>query len=499
MKEYEIESSIFSRRQFLQIMSQLFALVAFSGCRRPAQPVLDGTTPIKAFVSEDHSEFLSRWASEGIRDAVLINVDTHDDIVRISDKKIADLKELYLRKNWKAFTAADEHTASHTGLYGVANWIYAGGMLGIFSEVYWLVPFATFDKLSSDTVLRQFLKDLYFDDQDITTFTVQNSQCKGRINGIPFTICSMESLPAINNPVLLSVDVDFFPTGSAVYKSSYLKLLHMFFTKIYAKKYKVLDAAVCYSINGEYLNPYLRWVGDAVTTILANPGMIVNDAPSELLSLQQRMENAYRSGDGVELLSLSTSQERQLQEPSIKLYQAFGYMLQGDTQNAFISAMECSRIDRRYAGGLQYLGILYLHESQYRTAEQFFRAGLAADPEMTTGLLQFGYCLQKLGALSEALKIYERDTQVNGFFPCQFMIADVQIRLEKFQDAERTLRDALRHLEMYRAPRISNRPAAAAVYAILEYCDRNNITDIADTLRRHQMMPLMYKDFPRGS
>lgn len=499
MSKFElIEGSRHSRRQFLMFLAQLFALAAIPGCRNAA-PVLDATKPITPFVVEDHSQFLSRWAAQGIRDAVLINIDTHDDIVRISDKKINDLKAVYSRRDWPAFSAADEHTASHNGLFGVVNWIYAGGMLGIFSEVYWVCPYDLLDNATSDKSMRQLLVDLHFRDEDIATFVLHNNQFSGRINGIPFTICSLESLPSINKPLLLSIDADFFPTCSAIYQLSFLKLLHKTFTALYAKKYKLLDAAVCYSVNGEYLNPHHRWIGDAVVKVLADPGMIVNDAPPELLVLQQHLENAFRSGEADEILLRGQYYLTQHPEPSLLLYLAFGYFLKGDSENAYKAALESSRIDKRYSSGLQYLGTMYYLKKQYQTAERFYKAGFSVDPDMTLGLLQYGNCLQKLGKLSESLQVYAKDIQVNGSFPCQFMMAQIYIKLGDQHSAERTLQEALKRLEMYVAPRVMNRDVADALYAILDYCDKKGLHPMADILRNHRMTQIMYKGFPRGA
>jgi tetratricopeptide (TPR) repeat protein len=492
------EGSRYSRRQFLMLLAQLFAIAAIPGCRK-AIPILDATKPITPFVVEDHSQFLSRWAAQGIRDAVLINIDTHDDIVRISDNKISDLKAIYNRSDWTGFSAADEHTASHNGLFGVVNWIYAGGMLGIFSQVFWVCPYNLLDNATSDGPMRQLLVDLHFRDEDIATFVLHNNQFSGRINGVPFTICNLDSLPSINKPLLLSIDADFFPTCSAIYQVSYLNLLHKTFTALYAKKYKLLDAAVCYSINGEYLNPHQRWIGDAVVKVFADPGMIITDAPSELLKLQQHLENALRSGEADEILLQSQQYLKQHPDPSLLLYLAFGYMLKGDSDNAYSAAFESSRIDKRYSSGLQYMGTLYYLRKQYQTAEQFYAGGFSADPDMTVGLLQYGNCLLKLGKLSEALQVYAKDIQVNGSFPCHFMMVYVYMRLGDQRNAEHTLQEALKRLEMYVAPRVLNRDVADALYAILDYCDKKGLHTLADPLRRHPMTRIMNKSFPVGS
>jgi tetratricopeptide (TPR) repeat protein len=490
------EECEFSRRQFLALLAQLFAIAAIPGCRNSV-PSLDGMTPIIPFVAEDHSQFLSRWAAQGVRDAVLINIDTHDDIVHIPDKKISELKIVYTRKDWKTFAAADEHTSANNGLFGVGNWIYAGGMLGVFSKVYWVFPYDLIGNSSSESFMRQFLSDLHFKTEDIASFVLDNNQFRGTVNGISFTICSLESLPVITKPLLLSIDVDFFPTGSAVSQVSFLNLLHRTFKALYAKKYQLMEAAVCYSINGEYLKPYLRWLGDAVVSIFTYPGMIVNDAPSELLSTQQHLENAFRSGQADDILMISRQYLKQRTEPSLLLYQALGYMLKGDVENTYLLAMESGRLDIRYSSGLMYLGSLYYLRNEFQVAERFFQGGFSIDPNVSVGLMAYGHCLQKQGMLLESLALYQKDVHLNGSFPSQFMIVDVYIKLGELGHAERELQESIDGLEMYSAPRVLNRAAADALYAVLDYCDKKGLHTIAKKLRTHPMAPLMYKNFPR--
>ena len=120
-----------------------------AGCEEPKSeappkpiPVI-GKDPIPELLTvEDHGMALARWAEQGIRDAVLINIDTHDDMRLIHEDKIIRLKELYRKKDWKGITEAD--SSADQGLYHVGNWIYAGVSLGIIKEVYWGNSFSLF-------------------------------------------------------------------------------------------------------------------------------------------------------------------------------------------------------------------------------------------------------------------------------------------------------------------------------------------------------------------
>lgn len=492
---YEIDSGL-SRRHFMLLMLQLVAFANLPACRKSIS-AFDGSTAVTPFIAEDHSQFLSRWAEQGIRDAVLINIDTHDDIVQVPDQKIRQLKEIYKRRDWQRFAAADELTTANRGLYGVANWIYAGGKLGIFKEVYWVIPFKLFSDPNNNAALHQLLTELNFKAEDIETFRLNNRQFKGYVNGIPFTLCELESLPSIESPLLLSIDVDFFPTYSNTHEASYLTSLYTLFSALYAKKYRFLDAAICYSINGEYLQPHLRWVGDAADQLFKNPQIIRNNTPTELLNLQQFVENAYRSLNADEILRQTEHYLEQHPDPSLLLYRAYAYMLQGDAENSYHTALESCRLDKRYCSGLMYIGTHFYIEKQYQTAVQFYQGGLAGDSEIKVGLFQYGNCLQKLGKFREALRVYEMDVKCNGSFPTEFMIVDTLIKLGDRPAAVQTFKAALRHLDEYSAPVVMSNTSAEALYRVLQFIEQNGLQDSAAEFRRRPMMQRMFRDFPQ--
>jgi tetratricopeptide (TPR) repeat protein len=496
IEEVPVAGNKLSRRQFLAFLLQCVVVASLPSCRKSV-PFFDGSKALAPFVAEDHSQFLSRWAEQGIRDAVLINFDTHDDIVRIPDQKIAQLKGLYQQQYWRRFSEADEHTATNRGLFGVANWIYAGGKLGVFSEVYWVIPFQLFGRKDAEAGLRQVLTDVSFDKKDIATFALKDGVFKGTVNGIPFSLCSVEALPTVDKPVLLSIDVDFFPTFSTATETSYLSALYRVFTELCSKKYNVQESAVCYSINGEYLQPHLRWVGDAAVQMFSNPLMFKNNAPSELLNLQQYLENAFRSKDSEEILKLSRLYLNSHPEASVFIYQAFAYVLKGDADNAYRAAMAGCQLDKLYCASLTSIGTGLYVQGQYRVAERFYRGGLAVDPKMKVGLFQFGNCLQKTGKWQEALDVYEKDVVANGPFPTEFMMADVFIKRGDRINAERTLRRAVQHLGDYSKPLVLSRALADAIYVILDFCKSNALNDIFAALHNHRMTQKMYRDFQR--
>jgi hypothetical protein len=101
---------------------------------------------------------------------------------------------------------------------------------------------------------------------------MRNNHFSGSVHGLPFTICSPESLPSITSPVMLSIDTDFFPVYSDEYRKHHLEALHKIFTSLFSRNYRIQGAAVSISVNGEYLRPHLRWVGEAISSAASQVG-----------------------------------------------------------------------------------------------------------------------------------------------------------------------------------------------------------------------------------
>jgi tetratricopeptide (TPR) repeat protein len=488
----DIRTRSLSRRQFLVLTLQLFALANLPGCRS-SLPVL-GKDPIKApLIVENHSRTLARWAELGIRDAVVINFDTHDDFRWIPDSKIDELNKIYRRKDWQRFREVD--SVAKEGLYHIGNWIYAGARLGIFKKVYWVIPY-DFSKNIPDAVLRGFLKDSKFRDEDIKTFSLSGGQFHGSYYGIPVTVCGKESLPTINEPVLLSIDADFFPTFSDEFRIDFLSSLQTLFEALFRKNYRVQEAVVSYSVNGDYLHPHLRWVGDWIAMLLKNPEML-REKHSEMTILLQRLENAYRDLNAAELLTL-TGQHLQLSSSApLLLYKAYGHKLQGDNDNAYETGLASCRADSLYCSGLAFMANSYYLKGQLIMAEKFYRAAYSLNPEMQYDLFYYANCLRELGRFKEAIDYFKKASSIDGSFAPDFMIFATYLAQGDRQAALSAVKIATDILEKDIYAEVITKSVADSIYAAIDFCSKSGINDIASSLRKNDVIIKMFRDFPR--
>jgi tetratricopeptide (TPR) repeat protein len=462
---------------------------------KPSLPVLGQDAVANPLIVEDHSQALAHWAEQGVRGAILMNIDAHDDIRWIPDKKIDELRELRRRGDWQRIRRADTFAAS--GLYNLGNWIYAGARLGVFREIFWVVPFRYFVEGAAEEPLRRFLASCGFSAEEIGSFSLRGRRFHGTFRGIPLTVCGLESLPVITEPLLLSIDTDFFRTYSAQYRAAFLPALHAAFGVLSSMNYRIQDAIVAYSINGDFLHPHHRWVGDTIAQILRKPGLLA-EPPSEPLLLLQKVENAYRANNPAETLALADPYLALHPLPSLMLYKAFAHMQGGDSEKAYETAMAGCKADRLYCSGAVYIGAYYASKGEYRRAERFFRGGFSLNPEMNYGRFQYANCLRKLGKLREAIGYYAKDEQLNGPFMNHFMIVETFLMLGDHKAATAALKIALRGLDNDPYAEVVNATVAHAVYAAIEFCDRSKFKEMAATLRNNPAIVRMFRNYPRN-
>lgn len=484
-----------SRRQFLVLTLQMLALTRVSGCRSTSAAF--GKVPIpNPLVVEDHCQALAHWAEKGVRGATLINIDAHDDIRIINDAKLKELGSIYSARDWRRFENA--YSLGDNSLYHVGNWIYAGARLGVFADVYWVIPYKRFtDNTTDQESLRQLLRYYKFRDEDISTFTLRDNRFQGTFQGIPLTICGIESLPVISKPLLLSFCTDFFPVYVSQYQQSYLTALHEVFTALYSREYRVQDAVVSYSINGEYLPPHLRWVGDVITSIVRDPQLIDRSA-SELLTLLQMLDNGYRGQNPAEILALTDAYLTRFNTSSVIVYKAYAHMLNGEFEKTYSAVLSSCTADKLYCSVLPVIGSRYSEKGEYQKAEKLFHAGFTANPAMKDGMFQYANCLRKLGKLDEALDYYRKDEAVNGIFPTRFLVFETLLMKGDRKAAETALQSAVKNIEHDEYYTVSNPAAVRAVYTAVDFCTKNGLGECAAALRKSPAVARMMRDYPRS-
>lgn len=390
------------------------------GLQGAAWPIL-GRDPLgSAALLENHSEALVRWARQGIRDAVLVNIDAHDDLRRISPEKIAALRGLTQKKDWLAVAAAD--SGGDQGLYHCGSFIYAACRLGMVRRVYWVIPFAYFQGPAPVRTLERFLASYSFAPASIDTFQMRAGVYQGIYHGIPLTLCSAAHLPTIGEPVILSIDADFFPPLARGRGQDVLTAMALFFDRLAEKQYRVRDALVAASINGGYLGVARRWIADHCLTYLARPEVRSRPYPPSWL-IRNTADGYYQQDQTRALLDFTAHWCRERPRDScLMAYRAFAVLAAGDRRGAMALATAVCRDNPRFAYLLADLGQCLLDRGALEAALPFFQKAYQAAPSMNFRQKNLADVLLAAGRYRQALAYYAAYRRLNGTFPAAFLM-----------------------------------------------------------------------------
>lgn len=440
---------------------------------------------------ESHSEALVRWAAMGIRNAVVINFDAHDDFRVIPDETVRALRTAYESGDNNALAAGDSFKGGD--LYNVGNFLYAAARLGIVDELYWVIPYSHFSAPKREERLRRFLLHSSFSPADLESFSMRGGCFRGLRGGMRINVCGMEALPLVTGPVLLSIDADYFAPLVFEYRADHLTALRGTMRAIAEGGYRVHDSVVSYSVSGGYTRPMHLWVGDAVARLLGEPGLIAGAETPEDWAMLQRLELKRRAGKFSDVTDAIGKRLRLVAEagdggggqPELQAYAADAYRAQGQLDNAFRASGAACRADSLHCYIFPYIGGRLLKQQDIKNAASFFERGFELNPDMNLNILDYAMALRGAGRLDKALmyiakhqKYFGRDTSDFVAGEIYLMKGDEGRAIEHFDIASVYLRDSI-----YGG--INRTGEAVAALKAADLYDSRGRHEMALWLRRH--------------
>lgn len=471
----------------LFILLQLFP--ALPGLAATSWPVL-GSDRIVPEVFENHSEALLGWAQKDIRQAVLVNIDAHDDLRWIAPAKIRKLKRIQQKEDWQAFSAADANGPD--GLYNIGSFIYAAHKLEIVSRVYWVIPFPYFKAPEAGKKIDKFLDDYGFPQKYIDTFAMRNRCYHGTYFDIPLVICGIDSLPHIGEPVILSIDADFFPPFSGFYGRDILTAMSVFFSRLAERQYLVRDAIISCSVDGGYLSVARRWIAEHCEAYLLEPEHFSGPYPEAWL-IRGLADIYYQNDDTAALLDLTRRfQHLHDQDLSLKIYYSFALLASGKAQKAFKTARTASLTDKRYAYVLADLGQCLIDRGELDAALEFFQAAYEINAGMNYRQKDLADALHLTGRYASALRYYDIYRQNNGSFPADFIMGLTALMMDKEAEAGVWFELGFTGLQDEKYVSAGNEIDIRAIRAAAAYFKQKNMHEKAECIMSHPSLNTVF-------
>jgi hypothetical protein len=138
------------------------------------------TPPVR--VLELHDAALGVWDEAGVQDRILVHLDAHHDMWWNDDER--------------STTAA--------------NFLCPAIARGMFREIHWVVPDGAFHTGTARRALhRQITSMLRRHPTGSRIVSSGTASITAEIQGLPFTICTADTLPKTRDEVVLDIDVDY--------------------------------------------------------------------------------------------------------------------------------------------------------------------------------------------------------------------------------------------------------------------------------------------------
>ncbi len=245
---------------------------------------LVGAQPIpRVHLFENHSSALLAWRDAGVRDRVVVHLDGHADFDWLPDETIARLAASETRRLGEFEVhpyAMDDRALAG---FSIWNFIYPAVRLGLVRELIWVVPDGTLpDDAAARELVRQRLvyKMQMISLEEAQKLRIANGVIRGTLLGTPIYICELDDLPAIDEPVLLDIDADYFTTRSALSQQvSDFPSTDPLETLIALRDRGIESDLVTLSLStiGGYMPTASRWIGGTLKRHLRAPGRIDPD------------------------------------------------------------------------------------------------------------------------------------------------------------------------------------------------------------------------------
>jgi tetratricopeptide (TPR) repeat protein len=427
---------------------------------RPAIAAL----PPKVLLVEEHSDVLVPWIQTGVKGAVVVNVDAHDDCTPITPENISKLRHLLAVGDVAAIGRANG--VADSGLYNIADFITAACALGIAREAVWAAPLpANLSKVFTH---------------------------------IPFRVCLIDSLSALRlqGPVLLTVDADVVDHFANYRCINLVEAVRRIAATLRALPWDVKHLSVAFSCDGGYLPINIRWVANAMVEALEGKDLSRPQAPWLTLVKVEDWRRSLLPGEIVKRVRLLVL--RQPTNPWLHVYLSDALFRAGDVPGALAEGKKAAHLDPGCCRILTELGGQLAVSGRLDEAERF----LAAAPAVvnTAAELTLAQGLDRVGHTAKSIEHYSRISKLAANYSADLLIG---YGYERLGDTTRARQHYLRAVALLAEP-VSEMPGfadlTASVAAAEHFLQTNGYQGQAQALRRdHRLAIYFNKDTEGGS
>jgi Tfp pilus assembly protein PilF len=376
---------------------------------------IDPVEQVHLMENHDRSYFL--WREAAFKNRILVHIDAHHDMWWVDSNR--------------ALT--------------IANYICGALRERIVREIYWVVPDGTWENPAGRKALSNHLKELlktYRGDPAGTKW--EHHRVRASVMGCALVICSLDTLPAFSEDVLLDIDTDYLTIPRVSYRTEDVldpvpwrspeELTEILRSTVLSTDF----VTIAYSVEGGYTPLAWKYLGDELATRLGHPDQ--KDRADAYLRMREgivarlqgdvaQAENCFRAvGDRLgaapyfhlaylmaeagrpeegrrfheQALAIDPSYRTAYAGPGIPLYRAKN---NDASHAAFRRALILDPADAYPHLGL---GWIAARRKRWAEAEKEFRAALALLPDLIDAHRGLAKALERQGRPEEAIEPYQQ-------------------------------------------------------------------------------------------
>jgi tetratricopeptide (TPR) repeat protein len=413
--------------------------------------------PQKVVLVENHSDILVSWIQTGVRGAIVVNVDAHDDCIPIPTDQLQKLKQIFSAGDVAAIGRAN--SVADSGLYDISNFITAAHALGIAREAIWAVP------------LPGSLSKVY--------------------THLPFRTCLIDSLSKLQlkGPILLTVDADCVDQFASYRCINLVEAIRRIATNLRVLPWDVKHVSISYSEYGGYLPVTLRWIGNALQEALEGKDLLRQEAPWTTLVKVEGWRRSLLPREIVRRIRPLVLE--QPKNPWLHVYLAEALFRADSVAGALAEGKKAMHIDPGCCRILPELSSQLAATGRLDEAEHF----LAAAPSVINAASELALAkgLDQAGHTAKAIEHYSRVSKFAANYSIDLLIG---YGYERLGDTTRARQSYLHAIALLKKP-VSEMPGFTDLTLSVTAAERffHNTGDLASAqvLRRDHRLAIYFK------
>ncbi len=293
-----------------------------------------------------------------------------------------------------------------------------------FSEIIWYFPFRqNLADVSIDDFRTQMTKAGFLNTAEADKLKIiEEGVIEGDVQGVPLRIIHpLASLPEINRPILLHIDLGYF-RGLYINEISTpaYDLLQETVELLRDSQWNTLEITLSTSTEGGNYSLATRFVIADLARLLTNPALLDDKMPASWKNRKEAMfnQNFFQESKARELIQLNAMKFPN--DPTIQ-YDTYQLLIKaGDNQTAFNHLDKAVVLDPGYAEGYLVLAEKGQKEGWYAQTLIFLDKAAKVYPQNPFILLQKADLLISLKRESEAKSIYSQQQKCSWskfFYP----------------------------------------------------------------------------------